>query len=75
MSTKAGNPTSSSTTGSTTNSPCGRVTPPSASVAFAEALELARNGNEHAQLHLRRIVRIARTPEQAQRALEALGEG
>ena len=41
---------------------------------FAEALELARNGNEHARLHLRRVVRLARTPEQAQRALEALGE-
>ena len=41
---------------------------------FTEALELARNGNEHAQLHLRRVIRLARAPEQAQRAREALGE-
>ncbi len=41
---------------------------------FAEALELARGGNEHARLHLRRIVRMSREPEMAQRALEALGE-
>lgn len=41
---------------------------------FEQALEMARNGNEHAQLHLRRVVRMTKDEVQAQRALEALGE-
>ena len=41
---------------------------------FAEALELARAGDERAQLHLRRIVKRDPTTPQAQSAQAALAE-